>query len=161
MWNSHWHEAWSPTLRVNGKFRKLKRGQDNGGYISGVHFQKCSNFSTFFTQILVQKLFHLRRGHKVLGPPKYAPAPCLVCSLVSVFASSTYDLHVDVGVWSDEDTGLWEHTGLTCDQTAVQPTLNKLITITGSLKILYSIFHTYSYNNKLGRSQGELWMTEL
>ena len=45
------------------------------GYILGVHFQKCSNFSIFFTLYINTKKIHLQRGWQgqAQDPPKYAP----------------------------------------------------------------------------------------
>jgi len=48
------------------------------GYISGVHFQKCSNCSIFFTLKISTVVFSSKGGGQVQGPlplntPLYAP----------------------------------------------------------------------------------------
>jgi len=54
------------------------------GYISGVHFQKCSKFSTFFTLNISTKI-HLQmvRVGQTQGPPKFRPRCLLYCLLYS------------------------------------------------------------------------------
>ena len=50
-------------------FRNLKK---RWGYISGVHFQKCSNFSIFFTLNISTQFFPPPNGGR-RKPPKYTP----------------------------------------------------------------------------------------
>jgi len=57
------------SIVISGVFRNLKR---TAGYISGVHFQKCSKFSINIFLYIKCKYKNLHpKGGQAQGPPKY------------------------------------------------------------------------------------------